>query len=124
MENNIHTTTTDGIAVAWYDGKFYRSIKELLPWFRWVIVGIMFAVGVYIYQRDTNAQQTVSVQDIQREQATAKAVLSEYKVKTEEQFQQLRREMLTRELFEAYRAADIERMNRMEKSLEMIAIRP
>jgi hypothetical protein len=123
MENNIHVSSTDGIAVAWYDGKFYKSCMAIFPFVRWAIVIGFFIFGLYLYQRDTNAQQTVSVSDIQREQNIAKAAFSEYKSANDQQFQQLRREVLTRELFEAYRAADMERIARMEKSLEAIAAR-
>lgn len=122
---NVHTTLTENPEpVPWYDGKFYKSCLAAFAVLRWVIVAGVFAFGAYIYQRDVNAQQTVNLVDVKREQDQLRATFTEYKMDAERQFQTLRKEMLTRELYEVYRKGDSERLERIEKSLEIIAARP
>lgn len=108
----------------WYETKTYKSLAAFVALFRWVVVGAVFLFGVYLYQRDINAQQAISVVDLQRDLNETKKAVSDYKSDTDKQLQSIRKDMLTRELYEAYRAADVERMARIEKLVEAVSNRP
>lgn len=109
-------TSTSDAGRAWYDGKVYKSLLAAFSILRWVIVAIVFGFGVYIYQRDVNAQQTVSTVDLQREQVSLRKTMDDRTAARDKQMEK----MLTREVYEAYHSADVQRMERMEKLLEQI----
>ena len=126
MSEDIHGTFSADISdkASWRDGPVFKTLEALRPWLQWLVIVVMFFGGMYLYQRDTNTQQTVSVADTQKELLSAKRSFDDYKEATEKRFKFLEDKVLTRELYEAYRAADTERMMRIEKSIEAIAQRP
>ena len=68
-------------------------------------------------QRDTNAQQTFSVVDIKREQDSLKRIADDRWATRNIEFTEMRKTVLTREVYEAYHKSDQERMDRIEKML-------
>lgn len=126
MSEDIHGTFSADISdkLSWRDGPVFKTLEALRPWMQWALIVIMAAFVYYQSQRDTNAQQSISVADTQKELTAAKRSLDDYKEATEKRFKFLEDRVLTRELYEAYRAADTARMARIEQSLEAIARRP
>ncbi len=120
MTMDIEKASTSESASAWYEGRVYKSFLAAFSIIRWVIVAAVFGLGVYMYQRDVNAQQTVNVGDLDRKYSRLEQTVNENRQAEEKHAEK----MLTREVYEAYHNADAQRMDRIEKSLEMIAQRP
>ncbi|HEX3100636.1 MAG TPA: hypothetical protein VHQ01_02530 [Pyrinomonadaceae bacterium] len=123
---NIHSTSADmdTNGVPWEERPWVKNFKMAFSVARWVVITAVLGFGIYMTQRDTNAQQSINVADVKRELVETQRQVAENKLRTEEQIQAIDKKMLTRELYEAYRMADVERMARIEKSIEMIASRP
>jgi hypothetical protein len=103
---------------AWYDGKFFKSCQAAMPFVRWGIIAAMFLSGVYMYQRDTNAAANVNLLDLQKGQESIKLDIIQRAATRDRQFDDVKKQMLTREVFEAYHESDKQRMERIEKMLE------
>ena len=79
----------------WRDSPFWQSLEALRPWLQWGLVALSMVLGVYLYQRDTNAQQILNLTDLQRKQdAFEKALATEKSDRLQD-----RKDMVTRELF-------------------------
>lgn len=109
-------TSTEKEMTSWYDGKFFKGCLAVMPFIRWAIVAAMFIFGAYMYQRDTNAAQRINVVDLKRELDSTNKKIEERGLARDKQMEK----MLTREVFEAYHSADIQRMERIENMLQQI----
>ncbi len=119
MADAIHiTNSTEGKPIE--DRTWFRNAKAGAALLRWIVIVGLAIGGYYVYQRDVNAATAVNVVDLKNEQGRLATRLDKFEI---EHRQALDR-VLTRELYEAYRKADIERMNRIEITLERIAARP
>ena len=89
---------------------------------QWGVVVVVGLFGIYAYQRDTNAANTVNVNDLQRRIDGMEATVKSNRADIDRQTADMKREMLTKEVFEAYHATDQQRFERMEKMLEQLLI--
>lgn len=119
MQNDIHSTQTPD-KTPWRDSEWFQNCLALMPLVRWGIVAAMFLFGVYLYQRDTNAASTVNIADLKSGQESMKAEMARRVADRDKQIEELRRAMLTREVFEAYHQADKLRMERIEQLLNRL----
>lgn len=99
---------------------FVAGFMKYLPIIQWALT-IVIAIFVFVLsQRDS---QTVQAQDIRD---TAKRVdmmerdREKSKAERDRQLEELKKTILTREVYDAYHNADTERMNRLEKMVERI----
>ena len=99
---DIHTTTSTDIqeSRSWRDGAVFKSLEALRPWLQWAMIGVSFIFGFYLYQHDTNAQNNISVADLKREADSLKQVVANEKMQNAKEIEALRRDMVTKELFE------------------------
>lgn len=116
----MNDPTNNSTSQAWYDGKFFKSCMALLPLFRWLIVLAMFLAGVYVYQRDTNAASVVNIADLQRGQESIKLDILNRAAARDKQLEDVKRQMLTREVFEAYHESDKQRLERIESMIQRL----
>lgn len=123
MEKDIHTTQTDAPA-RWADQTWYQNCVAVMVFVRWIIVVCMFLAGYYVYQRDVNAAQAVNVVDLKREQSELKKVVEQNKAERDRQLDEIKRTMLTRELYEAYHANDVQKIEAIQKMVEQLINRP
>lgn len=114
------TAGEDAAVTVWYEGKLFKSCIALMPFIRWGIVAAMFLTGLYLYQRDTNAQTIVNVADVKRDQDALRKQIADMKEQRDRQLDGMDKKMLTREVYEAYHTADSQRMDRMEKMMEQL----
>lgn len=104
----------------WSEGRTWKNAKAIFSVARWTIAAVFLALSIYYTQRETNAQQTVSVADVQKEQVAIRKEMDSRSTARDKQMERV----LTREVFEAYHSADMQRMDRIEKLIEQIAQRP
>lgn len=116
MENPHTTITPDEQLVPWYDGKFYKSVLAVFAVMRWIIVAVVFTFGIYMYQRDVNAQQTIDGRSLKGEIENIKQTIEERKAERDKQMEKV----LTRDVFEAYYKALNERLDRIERTQDAI----
>ncbi|MCL5460311.1 hypothetical protein M3M33_16865, partial [Loigolactobacillus coryniformis] len=79
----------------WRDSAVFKTLEALRPWLQWLVIVVMFFGGMYLYQRDTNTHQSVSVADTQKELLSTKRSFDDYKEATEKRFKFLEDKMLT-----------------------------
>lgn len=113
MENQNPQQTESG---------FVTGFLKFLPVIQWIVM-IIIAVCVFVLsQRDMQTAQAQEVKDSTRKIVALEIYNTKREAEIDRQFEQLRREMLTREVFGAYHAADSARMDRMEKMLEQMIV--
>lgn len=100
--------------------KFIGGFNQALP-----VIGLIYAVfltvgGYWLYTRDAQTVQAQELRDVKTGQKQLEKVMDERTLKRDQQLNEMKNQMLTRELYEAYHKGDIERMERMEKMLERI----
>lgn len=108
----------------WYESKAYKSFMAFVALVRWVIVGLVFSFGIYLYQRDVNAQSTVNVADLAREIKAVRELGEERKRGTDAQFTDLKNTTVTIAVFNAQFEALNKRLDRIEASLDRVNTRP
>lgn len=119
---DIHTSTSTEITSkrSWRDGPVFKTLEALRPWIQWTIIIVMGVFVFYQSQRDTNAQNAVSVSDLQREQVAIRKEMDQRAAARDRQINGMETKMLTREVYEAYHKGDVDRMDRMEKMIEQL----
>lgn len=103
---------------AWYDSKTYKSLVAFIGLVRWLVVAIVFTGGVYIYQRDTNAQSSVNVLDVARETKDLRALMDERMRVRDAQFSDLKNTTVSTVQFRAEFDALNKRLDRIEVALD------
>lgn len=99
---DIHTTSTTEITenASWRDGPVFKTLEALRPWIQWALIGVLALVGMYLYQRDTNAQNTLNLTDLQRKQDLLQKTMDERTNARTKEINELKDRMVTKELFE------------------------
>jgi hypothetical protein len=126
MEINSTSTTTETTEVttgrrrSWRDSAAWLTLEAVRPYLSWVVMIAMATFMLYQGQHDANAQNTISVIDLQRDQKALRATIDERRTERDKQIDGLQTKMLTREVFEAYHASDAQRMERIEKMMEQM----
>lgn len=96
------------------------AFLRVLPVIQWAMT-IAIAIAVFaLTTRDTQQVQSSEIGRILRDQQDIRATMAERKTEREKQIEELKREMLTKQVFEAYHSADLQRLERIEKMLEEI----
>lgn len=107
MENQ--TSQTNDLPVK----KFVDSFLKFLPVVQWIlmmVIGIaVFAIGF----RDTQTTQAQEVREIRAEQTQIKQTMSDRKNERDKQFEDLRRSIITKEVFD-------ERTNAILRSIDLL----
>lgn len=99
---------------------FLAGFLRVLPIIQWSLT-IVIAIGLFILsQRDSQTVQAQDTRDNQKRIEQVERKMDERKADRDRQFDELKRTILTREVYDAYHNADNERMNRMEKMMEKI----
>lgn len=108
----------------WSEHDWFKNCVAILPFARWGFLLFLAVGGYYVYQRDVNAAQLVNVSDLKRDLDDTKKAVERNRIEREKDVDQIRRDMLTRELFEAKSAVFIQRLDQIDKKLEALADRP
>ncbi len=112
----IHTTTdvsTDTNGKTWRQSSVFQSLEALRPWLQWGFLGVLAIGGTYLYQRDTNAQQSVDMTDIKRKQDVLQKTMDERWLNRNKEMLDMKNGVVSKELFE-------ERTNYINKRLDQI----
>lgn len=104
----------------WYESKAFKSLIALSVIVRWVVIGMIFIGGIYMYQRDVNAQTGMSVADIGREEKLLREVVEQNRKDTIDQLSDIKKSTLTIDLFNARFDAMNRRLDRLESALDRI----
>ena len=87
-ENQIKLTS-------WRDSTWWQTLEAIRPWLSWGTMGLVMIFAYYLSQRDTSAQQTVSLSDQKAKlESLERTVASEKADRLAD-----KKEMVTRELF-------------------------
>lgn len=102
------------------DSGFLPGFLRVLPLIQWILM-ICIAVGMYFLStRDSQTVQAQQLGEVRNEQRAIRDTVDKNKAEREKQLDDLKRQMLTKEVFEAYHQNDSERFGRMEKLLEQL----
>lgn len=111
-------------ATVWYESKAYKSFMAFVALVRWIVVAVVFAFGVYLYQRDVNAQSSESLADTAREVKALRDLIDERKRLTDGQYTDLKTTTVDKALFIAQFDALNKRLDRIEATLDRVNARP
>ena len=113
---NIHSSHTPEKQET--SGRFWNGFLKILPFLQWVLT-IAIAVGLYaLTTRDTQTAQAFEINKITSEQQNLRRDFEARKNERDKQIEEIKKEMLTRDVFDAYHETDVKRMERIEKMLE------
>jgi hypothetical protein len=119
---NANVTVSDGNA--WFESKAYKSILALCRIGVFVVAIGSFCFGAYLYQRDTNAQTGVSVNDIAREQKEMRTLIDDRKRERDTQFNDLKNSTVSTVQFRAEFDALNKRLDRIEMAIDRMQTTP
>ncbi len=111
----IHSSTDISVDAqkSWRDSDVWKTLEAVRPWLQWLLVGI-FAVGsLYLYTRDTNAEQGVSLRELEKRQTQVESKIDAKTAAIDKRFEMFEANQVTMQLFN-------ERTNRMDKQLDNI----
>jgi hypothetical protein len=101
---DIHTTSSSteitDARYTWRDSQLFQTAEALRPWLQWAMIGLLALSGMYLYQRDTNAQQVVNVGELQRKHDILQKTFEERTAAQDKRITELKDTMVTQELFE------------------------
>lgn len=117
-------TLTKNEKSPWSERPWYQNCIAVMPFIRWAVIVVLALGGYYVYQRDVNAAQLVNVTDLKRDIEATKKTVEADRISGDKSFDTLRREMLTREVYEAKQEAVLQRLDRIDKTLESLLSRP
>ena len=114
MENETPPQTTGYVA----------GFLKFLPAIQWIVM-VFIAVSVFVLaQRDSQTAQAMDIRD-NKDKITQVSNQLDKQIETRGKlFAELKGEMLTKELFEAYHKNDEARMERMEKLMQQMLDKP
>lgn len=99
---------------------FLKGFLNYLPVIQWVLTLFIAAAVFALSQRDLQTTQAQETRETARKIQALELQFERGREARDRQIESLKKEMLTREVFEAYHSADSERMNRIEKMLEQL----
>ena len=111
----IHTTSDVSTSdkKSWRESDTFKTLEALRPWAQWFLVGV-FAVGsLYMYTRDTNAEQGVSLREIERRQQALDTKIEAKSTARDREIEQLKADQVTMQLFN-------ERTQAMQRQLDEV----
>lgn len=94
MDNNSTPAT-------WYDGSFFKGFQSVLPFINWAILLTCFVGGAMLFNRDSNISQAAALRELQAEQKRTLEAVALNKQERVGQIQDIKKEMLPREVFDA-----------------------
>jgi len=99
---------------------FLAGLLKYLPIIQWVLT-IICAVSIYaLAQRESQTIQAQEMRQTTERVKTLEGKFQQSEIDTERRFSELKREMMTKELFEEFRRGDTETKQRIEKTLQII----
>lgn len=99
---------------------FLAGFLRVLPIIQWALT-VIVAIGLFVLsQRESQTVQAQDIRDTQKKVENLERDIDKQKSERDRQIEELKRTILTREVYDAYHNADTERMNRMEKMIERI----
>jgi hypothetical protein len=101
------------IRASWRDSEAFKKAEALRPWLQWLLIGIMAVGSLYMYNRDTNAEQTVSLKDLEQRQARTDQTITAKSAERDRQIADIKSSMVSTQLFD-------ERTGNMQRQLELI----
>src|SRR6187402_1584533 len=106
---------------------WFKSVMAIMPIVRsGVVVVAMMLSGLatyYIYQQNVNAQQIADIGELKKEQQRIDEGMKANKVIRDQQVDEIKRTMLTKDVFEAKSEAASQRLDRIEKMVEQLLMR-
>lgn len=103
---------------------FMSGLNKALPIANWVFNLAMFIGIALLASHDSAKDQTTQINEIKAGQQQLKETIETRKTERDKQFDEIKKIMLSRDVFEAYHSNDVQRMERIEKTLEQLAERP
>lgn len=99
---------------------FVAGFLKYLPVIQWALT-IALGVGVFaLSQRDLQATQAATVTDTKNRVQNIESYIEKRKEERDKQLADIKNEMLTKEVFDAYHKNDTERMKRIEDMVEKL----
>ena len=103
---------------------FLSGILKVLPLLQ-IAATVVIAVGLYaVATRDAQTVQASEINRILNEQKATRDLMTERKNERDKQIDELKKIMLTKDIFEAYHSNDVQRMERMEKMMQQMLEKP
>ena len=119
MENDIHNSQMPQ-SPASGSNNYLAGFLKILPVLQWAMT---IAVAVAVFALTTRDAQTVQASEITRivnEQKAVRDLMTERKTERDKQFDELKKVVLTKDVFDAFHNNDVARMERMERMLQQI----
>lgn len=117
MESNQHTSQMPELTPP---KKFLEQVSKysgLAQWIVTIVIGIaVFGIGF----RDTQRDQSVEINRIINDQKALKDTMNERKAARDKEFDELRKQMITREIFTAYMDSIKDEQSRQRGMIEKL----
>lgn len=122
MNENSPNPTSNQTPAAIASGvtKFLNGFNQASTAIQWVVLIAMTIGGYWLYTRDMHTVSAQTIKEIQNEQKLVREYLNERRNFRDKQFEELKSEMMTREVFDVYMKTWTERQNRQEDLLNKI----
>ena len=120
--NDIHIAEIEGdvLTTAWSDQVWFKNAKVFGAILRWTVVAIAIVWGWWGYQHDLNAQNLVSLEQVNAKQEELDATAKIHKVEFDNQIRGLRESTVSRERFEERTQAIGQRLDRIEAGINQL----
>ena len=121
---SIHNSQMPSVSPPSAANNYLAGFLKILPVLQW---GLTIACAVAFFILATRDAQTVQASEINRivnEQKATRDLMTERKNERDKQVEELKRIMLTKDIFDAYHQNDVQRMERIEKMLQQILEKP
>lgn len=90
-----------------------------------IAASVIIAIGLFaVATRDAQTVQASEINRIINEQKSLRDLMNERKGERDKQVEELKKIMLTKDIFDAYHQNDVQRMERIEKMLQQLLEKP
>jgi hypothetical protein len=106
MKAVTETTTTTEVRAdgpdprTWRDSEAFKKAEALRPWLQWLLIAVMAIGSLYMYNRDANAEQSVSLHDLEARQSRTETIIATKTAERDRQMSELKSAMVTTQLFD------------------------
>ena len=99
---------------------FVNNFLKYMPLMQWVMTIIIAIAVVALSQRDSQTAQAQTVAETKNRVTSIEQAIDKKSEARDRQIDSFRKEILTREVFDAYHKADSDRMDRVEKMIQQL----
>jgi hypothetical protein len=84
---------------SWRESDAFKTAEALRPWIQWALIGVLGIFTIYMSFRETNANQVVTIQDLEKRTTRIETSIVEKGAARDRQINDLKAAMVTNELF-------------------------